>query len=48
MKEEYICPHCGYEMDEEEAEQACDCGCPLCRHIIEWEEDDYPRYPKEL
>ena len=35
---EYICPHCGYEMlDENEAEGAVDCGCPSCRCIIDWE-----------
>ena len=46
MKEEYICPYCGYEMNEDEAESAVDCGCPSCRHIIDWEESEYPRYPE--
>ena len=33
---EYICPWCNYEMDEDEAEDTGDCGCPSCRKIIEW------------
>lgn len=45
---EYICPHCSYEMDEEEADSAVDCGCPICRCPIDWEESEYPRYPKDL
>ena len=36
---EYICPHCGYKMDEEEADSTCDEGCPVCRCIVEWEEE---------
>ena len=49
MKEDYTCPYCGYEMlDESEAESTCDCGCPSCRRIIDWEESEYPRYPKDL
>ena len=45
---EYICPHCGYDMDEEEAESAVDCGCPACRCPVDWEESEYPRWPKDL
>ena len=33
---EYICPWCDYRMDEDEAEDTGDCGCPSCRKIIEW------------
>jgi hypothetical protein len=36
---EYICPHCGEELTEEEAESTCDEGCPACRCIIEWDEE---------
>jgi len=38
MKEGYICPYCDYIMDEEEADSTCDCGCPSCRKIIDWED----------
>jgi len=35
----YECPFCDYMfLDENEAEQTCDCGCPSCRKIIHWEE----------
>lgn len=45
----YECPYCDYVMlDESEAESAVDCGCPSCRRIIDWEEPEYPRYPKDL
>ncbi len=36
----YTCPHCGYEMPEDEAESCCDCGCPSCRRYIDW--SDFP------
>jgi len=38
----YTCPYCSYEMPEDEADSTCDCGCPLCRHIIHWEDWDEP------
>ena len=46
--EEYICPYCDERLTENEAEGAVDCGCPSCRHIIDWEESEYPRYPKNI
>ena len=36
----YTCPHCGYEMPEDEAESAYDNGCGSCRRYIDW--SDYP------
>ena len=45
---ENICQHCGYEMDEEEAESAVDCGCPVCRCLLDWEESEYPRFAKVI
>ena len=39
MRDEWICPHCGEELTEEEAEDTSDCGCPACRKLIDWEEE---------
>jgi len=35
---EYICPYCDYEMLDGEEDDCGDCGCPSCRHIIDWED----------
>jgi len=35
---DYKCPYCGYEMLDGEEEDCGDCGCPSCRHIIDWED----------
>ena len=48
VKPEYICPWCDETLTEDEAEDTSDCGCPCCRRIIDWEETEYPRYPKHI
>jgi rubrerythrin len=33
--DDIICPHCDYKLDDEEADQVCDEGCPSCRRRFE-------------
>lgn len=32
------CPYCGEDLNEQEAEQVCDCGCPSCRRMFDLED----------